>query len=555
MSSNGTTPPLKFAALVRVSTRKQEREGESLPVQREAIAEAVQALGGSIVDWYGGQEHATPGWERKEFDRLLADAATKKFDAVIISRVDRWSRDNRRSEDGLEVFLRHGTKFYIRTAAQDLHDPTTRFILAMQVEIGRFNARLQNQTAMQSKRKRAREGKPACGRRPWGRTWSPEAGWGLDPDKVQALRSAADRLIAGESLPALAAEMALSPSGLYKVLVRRSGPVWEQTFAAPGGGRDVYPCPVPELLDAETIARVKERLVGNRTFLRGQQKHRYLLSRLVRCHRCGTALTGSCDCGRRIYKHTSASRIKRGAGCPYFAVPADRLEERVLRHLTNTFGDPHAVRDALAAAVPDAARLHADRAELHRVARGLTQCRKELGRLVVAISKGLITDADAKDARDRIEARRGRLSARRAELLAHLAHTKSPEELAESARGVVERFGHTDYAAMSWQSRRDLAVMVFEGGRDDDYGVFVCRVESGDFVYHLRGHLTDGIGAFGPGERMSVPDPTFDERHLVATAALLGDDEYAAAKATVNTAEESPLPSCRRRAPTASRPP
>src|SRR5262245_24872615 len=98
-----TTKPLRFASLVRVSTEAQERQGESLRVQTAANERDVARLGGVIVARYGGVEHGSVGFEKKELDRLLSDAARHKFDAVAVAFADRWSRDNAKSKEGLEV--------------------------------------------------------------------------------------------------------------------------------------------------------------------------------------------------------------------------------------------------------------------------------------------------------------------------------------------------------------------------------------------------------------------------------------------------------------------
>src|SRR5262245_7303895 len=95
--------PLRFAALIRVSTEQQAETGESLRVQRTDNERDAGLLGGTIVGWYGGQEHATPGYEKREVDRLIADAGKDKFDAVIVNRTDRWSRDNAKSTQGLDA--------------------------------------------------------------------------------------------------------------------------------------------------------------------------------------------------------------------------------------------------------------------------------------------------------------------------------------------------------------------------------------------------------------------------------------------------------------------
>src|SRR5262245_16018147 len=111
---------LRFAVLVRVSTEKQEKQGESLRTQRSQNERDVSRLNGRIAGWYGGQEHATAGWERKEVDRLIADASKGKFDAVIVAYADRWSRDNAKSKEGLEVFRTHGICFYVGSTEYDL---------------------------------------------------------------------------------------------------------------------------------------------------------------------------------------------------------------------------------------------------------------------------------------------------------------------------------------------------------------------------------------------------------------------------------------------------
>jgi hypothetical protein len=51
---------LRFAVLIRVSTEKQERRGESLRAQAEQSRDAAGSLNGEIVATYAGQEHATP---------------------------------------------------------------------------------------------------------------------------------------------------------------------------------------------------------------------------------------------------------------------------------------------------------------------------------------------------------------------------------------------------------------------------------------------------------------------------------------------------------------
>jgi DNA invertase Pin-like site-specific DNA recombinase len=533
MSATGTTP-LRFAALVRVSTRKQEREGESLPVQRKEITASVRALGGRIVEEYGGCEHGTPGWEKTEFDRLLADAAAGRFDAVVVNHPDRWSRSNADSKRGLEVFRKHGILFYIGTAPQDLHNPTVRFTLAVFAEVGEMVAATQNLKTMATKRERAQAGLPVCGKLPWGRTYDPaqggrpdpeggwDAGWGVDGAKAAAIRAVAARYLAGESLVDLAAESGISYSRLHITLTRRCGPVWEQSFRSQGGVKEVYPTKVPPLLDDATVAAVQARARANRTFWRTQPKHRYLLGRLVRCYHCGNVMSGCVVKGVRYYRHVAPRRSRSGAGCPRGKVHADRLEECVLRHLVSTFGNPLAVQRAVERAQPDAARLDADRAELRRVAKGLEACQRERGRLVRAIATGVIADADARDELAAIHDRQAKQEARRVKLLAALSAAPDPAAVEAEARRVAEACTDLTYESMSWQDKRDLAVLVFGGATAADGtpgGVLVTRLDAGNWAYELHGRVVDGGGWFGRDGRGFMDDtpPGAGERLLGAT--------------------------------------
>jgi DNA invertase Pin-like site-specific DNA recombinase len=161
MSTTNATAGLRFAALIRVSTEKQEREGESLNTQRADCVRDVERLGGTITEWYGGQEHATPGWEKKELKRLIADAGKGRWGAVIVNNADRWSRDNTQSKEGLDAFRKHGLRFFVGSSEFDLFCPTHNLFLGMSAEIGQFVAANQFKKSVENRIARA---KRAC---PW----------------------------------------------------------------------------------------------------------------------------------------------------------------------------------------------------------------------------------------------------------------------------------------------------------------------------------------------------------------------------------------------------
>jgi hypothetical protein len=78
-------------------------------------------VGGAVVHTYAGQEHGTAGYERQQLDKLLADAAKPaerrpgQWNAVIVADPTRWSRDNVKSETGLDALRDAGVRFFVLT--------------------------------------------------------------------------------------------------------------------------------------------------------------------------------------------------------------------------------------------------------------------------------------------------------------------------------------------------------------------------------------------------------------------------------------------------------
>ena len=200
--------PLRFAPLVRVSTESQERMGESLRTQKAQIEQAVKALHGTLIPdpWrYSGQEHATPGFERKRFDQLLKDAQRGLFDAVIVVDPSRWSRDNVKSGQGLQILRDAGIRFFAGQIEHDLFDPNAELFLGMTTQINQYVAKIQAQKSMRNRIARASRGIPTAGKLPYGRTFDRATEtWGIDKEKQKKIAWAAEQYLKGEQLPKLA---------------------------------------------------------------------------------------------------------------------------------------------------------------------------------------------------------------------------------------------------------------------------------------------------------------------------------------------------------------
>jgi DNA invertase Pin-like site-specific DNA recombinase len=361
-STNGRS--LRFAFLIRVSTEKQDQQGESLRIQKADNTRDVATLGGRIVAQYGGQEHATPGWEHAEVDRLLADAAKGRLDAVIVNKSDRWSRDNAKSEEGLEVFARGGVRFFVRTREYNLHDEDDRFSIGIDVLIGQRTARSYARRALRSRIARAERGLPSSsGRLPFGRVfvWANKqrmnGTWEIDSEAKALIEDVARRYLGGEPLKKLAREHGLKYWHLRHTLVERCSDTWAQEFHSDKlNVHESVPTKVPRLLDDGTIKAVRARLAAGNTYIRkgGRKVNDYLLSGFIFCEACGCNLCGRIDRhGKTYYEHSYAARQVRCPLSPRPRVQARRLESEVVRELVDMFGNPAAIERAFRASQPD----------------------------------------------------------------------------------------------------------------------------------------------------------------------------------------------------------
>ena len=87
------TPNRPFAAIyVRVSTQEQAQQGFSLNAQQESLENYAKALGYEIYKIYRDEGKSAKDLKRPEMARLLTDAESKKFSAIFIYKLDRFSR-------------------------------------------------------------------------------------------------------------------------------------------------------------------------------------------------------------------------------------------------------------------------------------------------------------------------------------------------------------------------------------------------------------------------------------------------------------------------------
>jgi site-specific DNA recombinase len=403
--------PIRFAPLIRVSTESQETQGESLKTQTAQIQQYVKSLNGIIPDncWkYSGQEHATPEQERAKLSKLLEDSAKGKFDAVIVCDASRWSRDNLKSKQGLQIFRDNGIRFFVGTMEYDLFNPEQILFLSLAVEIGEYQARQQALKSITNRIHRAKRGIPSAGNLPFGRTFDKKAEtWGIDPDKQKGIQWAAEQYLSGISIVEIAKILGMNFTNLWKILNERSGTEWECRFRNENVNVDeTVIMTIPRLLEEETIQRIKQQGTANKTYEAGMLKYKYLLSRMIFCKHCGYALMAQTNHnGKQYYRHPKHRKhectVKNW-------VPAEPLGKTVLLRILEMFGDQERIEQAIQRATPDLSKIEKLKEEMADLKDRKNDTIQQRGRIIKMVADGVLADDEVKD---QIQTIRERLSA------------------------------------------------------------------------------------------------------------------------------------------------
>jgi DNA invertase Pin-like site-specific DNA recombinase len=534
-SSNGA---LRFGALVRVSTDHQEQQGESLRTQRSGITHDIELLGGTAAAWYGGQEHATEGWERKEVDRLIADAGKGLWNAVIVANADRWSRDNKKSSEGLEAFKRHGIRFFVGVSEYDLYNPEHVLFLDLSASIGRYHASNQKKKSILNRIHRARRGIPTVGKLPFGRTFDRESEtWGLDPEKVEVIQDIAARYLQGTPLRKLARKHGLDHSTVCRVLRGQLGEEWELEFEdASLGIREAVLMRVPRLLSPDTVRAVLQRMKANREhFHRPPEScrvHEYLLSGFIFCAACGYNLVGEAVRRKRrgkslwrYYRHPHTDRTRPCPLTPRPWVRADPIEAAVVGDLMNLFVNPdfahEGIVQGIAAAAPDAAKAHE---RLRKAQEDLGRVGASRQRILTLVSREALTMEQAEEQLRKLQDRERELRVEvenlrvglgdvpdpgQAEAYAAAVRTLLADAGAEEVRRVVEPH-------LAGETKRGMLEAVFGRALADGTPAGVYVSPEGEYArgrpktwgYKLKGRLEfETVSRFGMPRSLPSTSP------------------------------------------------
>lgn len=123
---------MKVAIYVRVSTEEQAKEGYSIEAQKNRLAKFVESQEDwEIYDFFIDDGYSAKDLNRPEIKRLVSGLKEKKFDVVLVYRLDRLVRSVLNLHELLEKFDKYDVKFKSATEVFDTTSAIGRFFITL----------------------------------------------------------------------------------------------------------------------------------------------------------------------------------------------------------------------------------------------------------------------------------------------------------------------------------------------------------------------------------------------------------------------------------------
>ncbi len=453
------TNSLTVALYARVSTEEQT-ENFSLGAQIELLRKHAKENQYIVYDEYVDGGYSGTSFDRPAFQKMLADARNKKFDLVLIYRIDRFFRNNRALLTVTEELERMNVGIKSLTEPFDTSNHLGKFIFSLFGSLAQLERDTFMERSKMGRLRRAREGYYS-GTRPtkFGYLCSEDRRkLELHPEESEVAKLAFKWYCEPDSSLVQVAKK-LNENG-YKTkeggewrsdavhdIIR--DPVYTGKWYAnryTGGGKlkpkkEWIEVNVPPIVSEAIFQKAKELLVARRNYTVRNVKYKYLLQGRIKCGDCSNSVSGTAD--RQIQKRngkTYGPYFKLYYRCTYFVknvykkltkcnlryIQAELLESLVWNEIETILENPRLIEKAMLdkeAHDPESRKNIQD--ELNRLESRLGTMDREEQRMLEAYRQNIISLDQLKSQMAQIKDELEKLSNRRNELTSYLVDRKS----------------------------------------------------------------------------------------------------------------------------------
>ncbi len=344
----------RAAAYARISSDKQNQT--SLDAQFDEIQNFADRVGLQIIDKFHDIITASGAKERPEFSRMIENAMDRKYDAIIVFKLDRWERDD--IEDMIITRQLESNGIFVFSTSEGF-DPTTpsgRFIRNVISANNRFYIENLKHETYKKTTASAKQGFFQGGYPPYGyrlvkrydevykreRTY-----YEINPEEAPFVKKALEMYAEGTPNKEIVEWLNNSGAPL------RRAKSWNVTILSEWARNEKYTGTfvyrkgfkrnlrkerddtikvsgaMPAIIDMETWEKIQERRQKNNHFSKNYSTKECILKGMVYCGDCASIMTHSGGSTARYY----CSRAKNKKDVPWVSIRRDKANKIVLDYI------------------------------------------------------------------------------------------------------------------------------------------------------------------------------------------------------------------------------
>lgn len=324
---------IRIVIYSRVSTDEQAKEGYSLASQQERAMKFIASQDHwTLVDSYIDDGKSAKDLHRPEMKRLIKDARLRKFDVVVFYKLDRLVRSVKDLHELLQLFDQYDVKIRSITEVFDTTSALGRFFLTLVAAMAQWERETISERVLLNMKQKAKEGERNGAKPPYG--------YKLVQSKLEIIEEEAAIVREMFRLYKKGNGLAYISKYLQTFKLQKSTRTIGRMLDNPvycgkvrwGNHSDkvntiiVESQQIPAIISEETFLEVKKQREKNSK--EGKKATSpYHFSGVLRCARCGSALSGQFK-KQRGTKHYICISKKNSGNCdlPMFTEKALTLE-------------------------------------------------------------------------------------------------------------------------------------------------------------------------------------------------------------------------------------
>lgn len=327
-------------AVIYARYSSDNQREESIEGQLRECNAFAEKNGMQVVGTYIDRAYSARTDNRPDFQRMIKDSSSKKFEVIIVWKLDRFARNRYDSAHHKAALRKNGVK--VVSATERISEGSEGILMEAVLEgMAEYYSAELSEKVVRGLKENALKCKFNGGTIPLGYTIDSEHHFQIDPITAPAVLEAFKHYAEGDSMTDVVKEM--NAKGLQSVfggkisvnMVNRM--FHNRRYIGEFKFRDiVVPDGIPAIVSIELFERVQRRMEATKKApAKYKAEEEYLLTTKLYCGKCNCFMVGESGTSKtaNIYRYYKCVSVKNHKGCDKKSVRKDWIEDLVIKQI------------------------------------------------------------------------------------------------------------------------------------------------------------------------------------------------------------------------------